>query len=72
MDPMERAPSPGLEDAHQQSAPPWLQYASPPPQRSSRFDELIQNPVAVLAIGIVIGVIIVSMRPIVVQAGKAA
>ena len=71
MDPMERAPSPGLEDAHQQSAPPWLQYASPP-QRSSRFEEIIQNPVAVLAIGIVIGVIIVSMRPIVVQAGKAA
>jgi len=69
MDPMERAPSPGLEDAHQQSAPPWLQYA---PQKSSRFEELIQNPVAVLAIGIVIGVLIVSMRPIVVQAGKSA
>ena len=28
------------------------------------------NPVAVLAIGIVIGVIIVSMRPIVIQSAK--
>jgi hypothetical protein len=65
MDPMERAPSPGPEE----SAPQWLQYA---PQKSSRFEELIQNPVAVLAIGIVIGVLIVSMRPIVVQAGKSA
>ena len=65
MDPMERAPSPNPEE----SAPPWLQYA---PQKSSRFEELIQNPVAVLAIGIVIGVLIVSMRPIVVQAGKSA
>jgi hypothetical protein len=27
----------------------------------------MQNPIAILAIGIVIGVIIVSMRPIVVQ-----
>ena len=70
MDPMERAPSPGLEDVRQQNAPPWLQYESPPPQRSSRFDELTQNPLAVLAIGIVIGVLIVSMRPIVVQAVK--
>jgi hypothetical protein len=50
----------------QQSAPQWLQYASPPPQKS-KFEELVQNPVAILAIGIVIGVIIVSMRPIVVQ-----
>lgn len=30
----------------------------------------MQNPVAILAIGIVIGVIIVSMRPIVIQAPK--
>ena len=30
----------------------------------------MQNPIAILAIGIVIGVIIVSMRPIVVQSAK--
>jgi hypothetical protein len=66
MDPMERPQSPSPEE----SAQPWLQYASPPPPRSSRFDELIQNPMAVLAIGIVIGVLIVSMRPIIVQGVK--
>ena len=66
MDPMERQPSPSPEELQQQSVPPWLQYASPPPQKS-KFEELMQNPIAILAIGIVIGVIIVSMRPIVVQ-----
>jgi len=65
MDPMEREPSPSPEELQQQSVPPWLQYANPP--QKSKFEELIQNPLAVLAIGIVIGVIIVSMRPIVVQ-----
>jgi len=70
MDPMERHPSPSPEELQQQqSAPPWLQYASPPPQKS-KFEELMQNPIAILAIGIVIGVIIVSMRPIVVQSAK--
>jgi hypothetical protein len=63
---MEREQSPSPEDQMPQSAPPWLQYANPEPQKS-KFEELIQNPLAVLAIGIAIGVIIVSMRPIVVQ-----
>ena len=60
MDPMERPPSPNPVDAHQ-----WLQYEKPPSK--SKFEELASNPVAILAIGIVIGVVIVSMRPIVVQ-----
>ena len=60
---MERAPSP---DHRPPSAQQWVQYANPPPP--SKFEEFIQNPVAVLAVGIVVGALIVSMRPIVVQA----
>jgi hypothetical protein len=63
MDPMERPPSPSPEDAHQ-----WVQFEKPQPK--SKFEELANNPVAILAIGIVIGVIIVSMRPIVIQSAK--
>jgi hypothetical protein len=63
MDPMERPPSPSPEDARQ-----WLQFEKPQPR--SKIEELMNNPVAVLAIGVVIGVIIVSMRPIVIQAAK--
>jgi hypothetical protein len=63
MDPMERPQSPSPEDAHQ-----WVQYEKPPSK--SKFDELMNNPVAILAVGIVIGVIIVSMRPIVIQSAK--
>jgi hypothetical protein len=60
MEPMPSEPSPIHEH---QSDQQWVQYAPP----KSKFEELIQNPVAVLAIGIALGVIIVSMRPIVVQ-----
>lgn len=53
-----------MEEPQLEEPPQWPQYERP----KSKFEELAQNPVAVLAIGIVIGVLIVSMRPIVVQA----
>jgi len=61
------------EDQQQQdqNVQPWLQYASPPP-KSSRIEELAQNPLAILAIGIIIGVVLMTMRPIVIQTAKGA
>jgi len=48
------------------------QMFMPPPQRKNVMDVFNgMNPVAILLVGIVIGVIVVSMRPIVIQATKS-
>ena len=54
-------------------APPQSRFVAKNTEKTDVFESLKNvNPVALILIGIVIGTIIVSMRPIVVQSAKSA
>jgi hypothetical protein len=40
---------------------------APPPQRSDMFESLRANPMGLILLGIIVGVIIANMRPVVIQ-----
>jgi hypothetical protein len=40
---------------------------APPPQRSDVFESLRTNPMGLILLGIIVGVIIANMRPVVIQ-----
>ena len=61
----------------QEYAPQWLESDPPPPARfqqrlqfeeKSRMDELFDNKLSILAIGIIIGAVLAMMRPVVIHA----
>lgn len=63
-------PSPENEDEWP-SQPPPQQHFIPRTSQPDIFDQLKSNPMALVLIGIIIGAILVNMRPVVIAASKS-
>jgi len=62
-------PGPQSENEWPQQPPPRYveQQMAPPPVRQDVFESLRANPMGLILIGIIVGVIIANMRPVVIQ-----
>jgi hypothetical protein len=58
-----------LPQISESDEPQWRQAypASPPPSRPDMLDSIKSNPMALVLVGIVIGAILMNMRPVIIK-----
>jgi hypothetical protein len=60
-------PGPQSENEWPQQPPRYIEQQMAPPPRNDVFESLRANPMGLILIGIIVGVIIANMRPVVIQ-----